>query len=192
MEAVPLHLIHPELRLDIINLWLFHKEKFDSDGKFLKDKCRVVTLSQVRDTSKICQTYSPTVNPISLFILLAKAATLPKYQISAYDVKGAFLNSAIPENIHVYVRVDAELTKLFVERYPKLKESTNQNGTLTFRLRRYLYGLREMCAYTRSHKEGQLYLTVHVDDMLLISPSDDARLVRKRHGKSIHNYKTGK
>jgi hypothetical protein len=47
-------------------------------------------------------------------------------------------------------------------------------------------------AYTRSHKEGQLYLTVHVDDMLLISPSDDARLVRKRDGKSIHNYKTGK
>ena len=32
------------------------------------------------------------------------------------------------------------------------------------------------CAYTRPHKEGQLYFTVHVDDMLLISPSDDARL----------------
>jgi len=92
------------------------------------------------------------------------------------------------------------LTKLFVERYPKLKASTNQNGTLTFRLRRYLYGLQESplawnrvlhqklkqmkfersvadpCAYTRPHKDGQLYLTVHVDDMLLISPSDDARL----------------
>jgi len=72
LEPTPIHLIRPEHRLDIINLWLFHKEKFDSDEKFLKDKCRIVTLSQGRDTSKIGQTYTPTVNPISLFMLLAK------------------------------------------------------------------------------------------------------------------------
>ena len=53
MEPIPIHLIRFEHRADIINLWLFHEEKFDSDGKFLKDKCRIVTLSQVRDTSKL-------------------------------------------------------------------------------------------------------------------------------------------
>jgi len=58
----------------------------------------------------------------------------------------------------------------------------NLNGTLTFRLRRYLYGLQERnkvlhqtlnqmklrrsiagpCAYARQHKDGPLYLIVHV------------------------------
>jgi len=143
MEVTPMQFIRYEHRKDIINLWLFHKEKRDSKGVFIKDKCRIVTLSQVRDTSTIGQTYSPTVNPISLFILLAKAATLPQHSISAYDVKGAFLNSPIPEDTHVYVRVDEELSKMFTERYSWLEKYLNDNGTLTFRLRRYLYGLQE-------------------------------------------------
>jgi hypothetical protein len=154
----------------------------------------------MRDTSNIGQTYSPTVNPISLFILLAIAATLVKHSISAYDVKGAFLNSSVPEDIFVYVRVDAELSKLFIELFPFLEEFLNPDGTLTFRLKKYLYGLQESplawnkclhqkldqmkfrrsiadpCAYTRNHKDGTFYLTVHVDDMLLASPSEAARI----------------
>ena len=35
--------------------------------------------------------------------------------------------------------------------------------------------IADPCAYTRQHKVGPLYLTVHVD-MLLASPSDSARL----------------
>ena len=81
MEATTINFIDPMHRKDIINLWLFHKEEKDSNGTFLKDKCRVVTLSQVRDLSTIGNTYS-TVNHISLFVLLAKAATLPHYSIS--------------------------------------------------------------------------------------------------------------
>ena len=130
---------------------------------------------------------------------MSKAATLPQHSISAYDVKGAFLNSPIPEDTHVYVRVDEELSKMFTERYSWLEKHLNGNGTLTFRLRRYLYGLQESplawnkllhqkleqmkfkrssadpCAYTKVNKDGTLYLTVHVDDMLLISPTTNAR-----------------
>ena len=72
---------------------------------------------------------------------MAKAATSPYYFISAYDVKGAFLNSTIAEDIYVYVRVDPELSKLFLEKYPRLKPNVNPNGTL--KLLRYLYGLQE-------------------------------------------------
>ena len=67
MEPMPMHLIRFEHRADITNLRLFHEEKFVFDGNFLKDKCGIVTLLQVRDTSKTGQTYSPTVNAISLF-----------------------------------------------------------------------------------------------------------------------------
>jgi len=111
----------------------------------------------------------------------------------------AFLNSPIANDTYVYVRVDAELSQLFVERYNDLKKSLNDNGTLTFRFRRYLYGLQESplawnkllhqkleamqfqrstadpCAYVKCHKDGPLYLTVHVDDMLLISSTKRTR-----------------
>jgi hypothetical protein len=32
------------------------------------------------------------------------------------------------------------------------------------------------CAYLKLHEDGPLYLTVHVDDMLLASPNDTTRL----------------
>jgi hypothetical protein len=139
MEVTPMQLIRYEHRKEIINLLLFHKEKRDPKGVFIKDKCRIVTLSQVRDTSTTGQTYSPMVNPTSLFILLANAATLPQLSISAYDVKGAFLNSPIPEDTHVYVRVDEELSKMLTERYKWTENYLNDIETHAFRLRRYLH-----------------------------------------------------
>ena len=140
-EPVPIHLICLEHRPDI-NLWLFHKEKFDSDGKFIKGKYRIVTLSQVRDTSKIGHTDSPTVNPISLFMVLAKAATLPKCSISVYDVKAAFLKLSHPRRYLCTCQSRPRIIQDFCEGYPTLKQMLN--GTpLTFRLRRYLYGLQE-------------------------------------------------
>jgi len=154
----------------------------------------------MRDTSKIGLTYSPTVNPISFFIVLAITATKPNHTISSYDVKGAFLNTVIPDNIFIYVEVDKELGQLFIEKYPYLASMSNPDGTICFRLRRYLYGLQESplawnktlhlrlteigftqskcdpCAYTLIQKEETTYLTVHVDDMLLSSPSIRRRL----------------
>ena len=67
---------------------------------------------------KIGQIYSLTENPMSLFMLLAKA-------VLAYDVKGAFLNSVITDDIYVHVRVDQELSNL-----PYSQTYAKSNGTL--------------------------------------------------------------
>ena len=61
-------------------------------------------------------------------MLLAKASTLLKYSISVYDVKGAILNSDISEEIYVHDRFDQELSKIFVEGHPALKQMLNLNG----------------------------------------------------------------
>jgi hypothetical protein len=199
MECVPWESIAYKHRRDVIRLWLFHKEKYDSKGVFLKDKCRIVTLSQMRDTTQLGLTYSPTVNPISFFVLMAITATLPRYQLTAYDIKGAFLNSRIEDDTHVYVKAESDLVKWFVLRYPHLQSRINGDGSLTFRLRRYLYGLQEsplawnrtlhsklsslgfnrsnadLCLYTRTDKGQKTYLTVHVDDMMLSFPDVSVR-----------------
>jgi hypothetical protein len=80
---------------------------------------------------------------MSFFVLMGIAATLPTYQLSAYDFKGAFLNSKIPDDIHVYVKADKYLAKGFLKQHPYLKRKLNQDMSLTFQLRRYLYGLQE-------------------------------------------------
>jgi hypothetical protein len=78
--------VPPEHRKDIINMWLFHTEKTDAEGKFVKDKSRIVTLSQLRDPATIGETFSPTVNPISVFTCLQLASTSHS-MVSKYDVK---------------------------------------------------------------------------------------------------------
>jgi hypothetical protein len=42
MEVVHIKLITPDRRKDIINLWLFYKEKCDLNGVFVKDNCQQV------------------------------------------------------------------------------------------------------------------------------------------------------
>jgi hypothetical protein len=199
MECIPWESIAFKHRRDVIRLWLVHKEKYDSKGVFLKDKCRIVTLSQSRDTTQLGLTYSPTVNPISFFVMMAVVATLSKYQLTAYDIKGAFLNSKIDRDTYVYVKAEKDLSKWFIKRYPHLQSQINGDGSLTFRLHRYLYGLQEsplawnrnlhekltslgfrrsaadMCLYTRADKGKKTYLTVHVDDMMLAFPDASVR-----------------
>jgi hypothetical protein len=43
MESVLRKDTKQEHAKDIIRLWMFYKEKYDSNGIFLKDKCRIVT-----------------------------------------------------------------------------------------------------------------------------------------------------
>ena len=81
-----------------------------TNGAFLKDKFRIVTLSQVRYLSTI------------------GTATLPHYLISFYDINGAFLNSSVPEDVYKYARVDSKLSVMLIDRYPHLTRSLNNNG----------------------------------------------------------------
>ena len=60
------------------------------------------------------------------------AATLPTYQLSAYDIKGAFLNSKIPDYTHVYVKADKDFAKWFLKQLLYLKRKRNQDMSLTF------------------------------------------------------------
>jgi hypothetical protein len=130
---------------------------------------------------------------------MALVATLPEYKIAAYDIKGAFLNSHIDESTYVYVKAEQDLAKWFTLRYPDLQSQLNGDLSLTFRLRRYLYGLQEsplawnktlheklqllgfirsqadLCLYTRTGTYGKTYLTVHVDDMMLAFPHPHVR-----------------
>lgn len=199
MSPVKHNAISPSLRGNILQLWLFAKEKFKADGSFDKDKARIVPLSQHRDTSSIGNTYSPTVNPLSVMLLLQLAAKLHTCPLTSYDVKGAFLMTPIPTSKQLHVKVNGDLLEFMVKRNPKLTSFIHEDGFLYFLLHRYLYGLHESpqafnemlnkdlrelgylptksdrCLYVKFTSHGMNVLTVHVDDILLLSASTQDR-----------------
>jgi len=127
----------------VITVWLFHKEKYKSDGTFDKDKCRIVALSHLRDPNTIGETFSPTVNTISVFIILQITSNDFLRKLSAYDIKGAFLKTPINKNLNHYIRVPPDLAKYWILRFPQRLFMISEDGCLYFKLNNWLYGLHE-------------------------------------------------
>lgn len=179
----------------IIGTYMFHKEKFKADGSFDKDKCRLVILSNQRDPDTIGESFSPTVNPVSTLTQLNLAAVEPGTLISAYDIKGAFLKALMEEGKRMFMRIDPEITKLWVQRYPQRAKYIHSDGCLYLEMLRYIYGLHEAphqfnnlldkvlqdigfkptkadkCFYVKEVNGTYVRVSVHVDDLLLTSPN---------------------
>jgi hypothetical protein len=196
----PVHFrdIPEEFRDDIIGAYMFHVEKFKADGTFDKDKCRIVLLSNLRNEDSIGETFSPTVNPISVLTQLNLAA-VRNQKISAYDIKGAFLLTPMQEGKRMFMRIGEDVSKHWVDRYPERRSFMQRDGAMFFELKSYVYGLHEApkefnslldgrlqkmgfkpskadrCLYTMRQGKEWLILSVHVDDMLLTCPSEECQ-----------------
>jgi len=174
-------------------------KKYKADGSFDKDKCRIVLLSNQRDPNNIGDSFSPTVNPISVMTQLNIAATRRTDLIAAYDIKGAFLLTPGEEDVDLYLRIGPELTEFRCARHPERIDHLHVDGCLYFKLERYVYGLHEApwkfnghldnhlrnlgfqpskadkCLYIKDTDDGKIMLSDHVDDMLLTFPSVEWR-----------------
>ena len=186
--------IPTELRRHIINVYMFHKEKYKADGTFDKDKMRLVLLSNLRDPDTIGDSFSPTVNPISVMTQLNIAALKKGTVVAAYDIKGAFLLTPMQEGTRMFIRVGPDVAEHWIRRCPHRLKWVHDDGCLYFELKRYVYGLHEApnqfnsyldkilkesgftptradpCLYTKSTRDGIIILSTHVDDMLLTCP----------------------
>jgi hypothetical protein len=129
------------------------------------------------------------------------AATYIEYYISSYDIKSAFLSTPYPSDEPFYIKVQPDLVEHWLKRRPQDRKYLNPDGTLTFKLLRYLYGLHEAphafngyldtklkaigftqstsdkCLYYTLDEASQqmAYMSVHVDDIFLLSPTNDFR-----------------
>jgi hypothetical protein len=184
-----------EYRKHIIGVYMFHKEKFKADGTFDKDKMRLVLLSNLRDPDTIGDSFSPTVNPISVMTQLNLAAANKGTVISAYDIKGAFLLTPMKPGVRMFIKVNPDVAEHWISRCPHRVKWLQNDGCLYFELNRYVYGLHEAstefnnlidkqlqengfmptkadrCLYTKHTEDGLIILSIHVDDMLLTCPS---------------------
>lgn len=152
--------------------WVF-KNKEDENGNIVRRKTRLVAQGF---SQKYGVDYDEVFAPVvrgATFRLLLSIAGVRNYQVKHYDVKTAFLNGRLEEEI-------------FMKQPPGFK-----TGEQVYRLKKSLYGLKQAarvwnqtlndslisngftqnktdkCLYTKTDNESVCHLLVHVDDLLV-------------------------
>ena len=166
----------PEYARVIPVKWVF-AVKTNADGDVERFKARLVAKGYVqREGIDFQEIFAPVGMYATLRMLLAKAAALD-LEVHQMDIKTAFLNGTIDED-------------LYVQQPPGYVQG---DGSLACRLKRALYGLRqaprqwhaalkeklESCGFEASQgdpglfvynsKSNAIYLHVYVDDILIVS-----------------------
>jgi hypothetical protein len=111
----------------ITPVFIFFKDKYKADGSFEKTKARIVANRQKRDYSLIGETSSKTVNPITVMTLLHLPLLDQDHEMSAHDIKGAFLLAPVPPEVELYVKVPKEITHHWVNTYHHMKKFLNKD-----------------------------------------------------------------
>jgi hypothetical protein len=93
LRPIPFQLIPAESYSNIIPAFMFLKHKYFADGTFEKIKARLVAGGHKQTDSSYDLTASPTINPITVMILL-NIMTILNLESRVIDIKAAFLNSS--------------------------------------------------------------------------------------------------
>jgi hypothetical protein len=177
-------------------MFLKHKYKL---GVFERIKARLVAGGDYVSRLDAGETASPTVNPTTIMMMINIAA-VEDMEISAHDIKGAFLLTEVdPNEPEMFIRLDREVASVLCDVKPNMAEYRDNKGHLYMKLRKYLYGLPQAshrfnkfmdhrlklmgfkplagdpCAYTRGKGDTKVNIGIHVDD-LLVCGRREARL----------------
>ena len=174
-------------------------DKQKADGSFDRIKARIVAYRKKIKKIPKEETFSPTANSMAIMTLLNIAAAKPEYELSAHDIKSAFLHTKTRKLLYIILKND--IVKYLVETYPRYKKFVNCDGSMYCRLGSYLYGLEEApkefnklltstftsigfkqtradpCIFIRKEKsQGATYVGDHIDDFMVVAPNKDIRI----------------
>jgi len=126
------------------------KGKVNSKGK--RWKGRWVVNGSTVEVQDSAVNYAATVQPITVMTMI-NVATVKGYEIATYDVKGAYLvPDVVGEDVdNIVILVDRDVTRIFVELYPWMKEYVQSDGIMYVILLKYLYGLPQAAAAFMNH-----------------------------------------
>jgi hypothetical protein len=207
------HEVPPEERNQILNTFMFIKNKETPDGKFERVKARLVANGKNQHEDLYDLISSSTVNTASVFLLM-NIASLHKCSLVSYDIKGAFLHAQFqkPSDKDTYIRIQKEVATIWCEQQPEASQYIQSDGTLILLLDKFIYGLKQAplkfqqhlqhclltAGYTRLNNDPCVYikrirskfsiLSIHVDDILQVSNSES--LINNLHQTLLNQYKS--
>lgn len=158
--------------------WVFTIKK-NENNEVIRYKARLCArgFSQIKDID-YQEIFSPTTRYDSIRVILSIAA---KYnlEIQQFDVKTAFLNGVLEENIFIEVPEGVSVKNNFVLKLNKslygLKQASRcWNKRFTDFLTKYgfIQSQADNCIYTGIFNGNRVFLIIYVDDALVISSSD--------------------
>jgi hypothetical protein len=183
--------------IKVIRSSMFLKEKYTPTGEFDKLKARLVAGGHMQDRSLYDDVSSPTVATTSVFIIAAIASS-EKRKVATVDIGGAYLNAPMKDS-EVLMKLDPTLSAYMTDLYPEeYKKYVDQNGTITVKLEKALYGCIEsaklwyehlsstiekmgfkrnpldICVFNKDFHGKQCTICIHVDDLLITCERQEA------------------
>ena len=156
--------------------WIF-KKKIGADGHIDTFKARLVAKGyRQRQGVDYDETFSPVAMIKSIMILLAIAAHYD-YEVWQMDVKTAFLNGNLEEEVYM-IQPEGYTSKEFPEKVCRLQRSIyglkqasrswNMRFDKTVRSYNFIKNEDEPCVYKKISGSAITFLVLYVDDILLI------------------------
>jgi hypothetical protein len=188
-----------QYRNNILGSFMFLKHKHKPDGTYQKTKARFVGDGSRQGKHMYDLISSSTVALTSVFMLL-NIASYFKAKVSAYDIKGAFLNAKFTDKDEpTYLVVRPDIASLWVLLDPSAKPFLTERGELYLCLDKFIYGMKQApkkfeedlhgrlialgytqcqhdeCVFVKRTDHGFSILSTHVDDILQVTNSDELR-----------------
>ena len=167
--------------------WVF-KYKYDDKGNIIKRKARLVARGFTQQEGiDYKETFSPTLRQNSLRILTAIAA-INNYDIYQIDIKTAYLNAKLDENIYMYAPEGHEMYRKGILKINKalygLKQSSrmwNEELNNTLKELNFTRLISEPCLYVKKNKYNNIIclLGVYVDDILITGTHIEIKKVKE-------------
>ena len=140
--------------LAVIRSHIFLKEKYATNGDFIKLKARLVAGGHMQIKDLYDDLSSPTTALQSIYMIAAIAARENR-KIVTLDITGAYLNADI-EGEDVYMLLDDLSTAILLQIEPNYKEFVQYNGTCIVKLKKALYGLVQSALLWYKHISATL------------------------------------
>ena len=168
--------------------WVF-KTKYTADGSLQKHKYRLVATGYAQQYGvKFEETFSPIARFETVRLVLAQDAQL-KWQVYQFDIKSAFLNGDLQEEVYV------------TQPESFIKEG---NETKVSKLKKALYGLKQAPrawysmidgyfqenGYIRSENKPTLYVKKEGNDFIIVCLYVDDIIYSSSFGSLVDNFKS--
>ena len=165
----------PEGRVPVSNKWVFNR-KYDKDGNLQKYKARLVVKGYSQTPGMdYNETFTPVVHLETICTLLALAVT-EDWEIEQMDVKGAYLNSTIKEEIYMkqpdgYDDKTGRLCRLIKSLYGLKQAGHEWSKEFNKQLEAHGWRLTKVdpCAYFKRTADGITIIAVWVDNLLIFT-----------------------